>query len=172
MLGAILTSSDILGKGQRYTFTFQLTGPTVFGVPVYTMPSADSFIPDFREALYNIGDLISITRSLFSDYYVITVVPNENYSLSVFLDVFDSIWKQIGYTGETWSYNLIRAEGGAVSTSPGGLPGVTEQVGEVVSGAVGDVLKPVIPYALLLLGGYLLIVMLPTIVRSHHARSR
>lgn len=156
MFGVLLTS-NYLSIGQQYTFTFE-SGEWFF------FDTTGSIQSDLNERLANIGQVISVTRGLFSDRYVITVIPTDEVTLDTWLMAFDSSWKDMGYD----NIIFITAEGGTISTQPGGLSQVIPQVGDIVAGG----LKPMLPYALTFLGIYLAITMLPAILsRRQHVRS-
>jgi len=157
MFGALLTS-NILGTGQIYTFAFE-SGEWFFFDTTGTIQSG------LRERMANYGEVISVTRGLFSDRYIVTVIPTVETTLNNWLSAFDTSWRDIGYD----NIIFISAEGGTVSTQPGGIAEVVPQVGEVAVSAF----KPIIPYALGFLAIYLVITLLPTITaRRRYARSR
>ncbi len=156
MFGVLLTS-NYLSIGQQYTFTWE-SGEWFF------FDTTGSIQAGLNERLANIGQVISVIRGLFSDRYVITVIPTDKVTLDTWLMAFDSSWKDMGYDNVIF----ITAEGGTVSTQPGGISEVIPQIGEVAASA----LKPILPYALVFLGLYLAITLLPTLSRRHYARSK
>jgi len=156
MFGALLTS-NYLSIGQQYVFTFE-SGEWFF------FDTTGSIQADLNERLANIGQVISVMRGLFSDRYVITVIPTDEVTLDTWLMTFDASWKDMGYD----NIIFITAEGGTISTQPGGISQVIPQIGDVAA----STLRPLLPYALAFLGIYLVITMLPTILsRRQHARS-
>jgi len=156
MFGALLTS-NILSIGQTYSFTFESGGWFFWDV-------TGTIQAGLRERMANYGEIISVTRGLFSDRYVVTVIPTVETTVDNWLSAFDSSWKDMGYDNVIF----ITAEGGTVSTQPGGISEVVPQVGEVALSA----LKPILPYALVFLGLYLAITMIPVLTRRRHVGSR
>jgi len=156
MFGVLLTS-NILSIGQQYTFTFE-SGEWFF------LDTTGVIQADLNERMANYGEVISVTRGLFSDRYIVIVIPTVETTLDNWLSAFDSSWRDMRYD----NIIFISAEGGTVSTQPGGIAEVIPQVGEVAV----SMLKPILPYALLFLGVYLAITMIPVLTRRHYARSK
>jgi len=156
MFGVLLTS-NYLSIGQQYTFTWE-SGEWFF------LDTTGVIQADLNERMANYGEVISVTRGLFSDRYIVTIVPMVETTLDNWLLAFDNSWQDMGYD----NIIFISAEGGTVSTQPGGVAEVIPQVGEVAVSA----LKPILPYALAFLGIYLAITLLPTLSRRRYARSR
>lgn len=156
MFGALLTS-NILRIGQPATFTFE-SGEWFFWDVTGTIQAG------LNERMANYGEVISVTRGLFSDRYIIVVIPTVETTLDNWLSAFDSSWRDMGYD----NIIFISAEGGTVSTQPGGIAEVVPQIGEVAV----STLKPILPYALAFLGIYLAITFLPTLSRRQYVRSR
>jgi len=155
MFGALLTS-NYLSIGQQYTFTWE-SGEWFF------WDSTGEIQVALNERLANIGQVISVTRGLFSDRYIVTVIPTDEVTLNTWLMAFDASWKDMGYD----SIIFITAEGGAISTQPGGISQVIPQVGDIAA----STLKPFLPYALVFLGIYLAITLMPALSRRRHVRS-
>lgn len=157
MFGSILNLNDILGVNQQYVFTFTL------GVSFFP-PSSDSVKEELSVDLSNIGTVISVNRPLFSDHYEIVVVPSVDVPLSEWLSAFDVIFKWMDYP----DYVFISAEGGAVSSAPGGIEEILIGAGEVVGGTTASTAKalltPFMPY--ILIGGaiYVGILILPSLL--------
>ncbi len=156
MFGVLLTS-NVLRIGQPATFTFE-SGEWFF------FDTTGDIQAGLNERISNYGEIISVTRGLFSDRYIVTVVPVIETTVGNWLSAFDVSWRDMGYD----NIIFISVEGGAVSTQPGGISQVIPQVGEVAVSA----LKPILPYALLFVGAYLAITMLPVLSRRRYARSR
>ena len=155
--GAILLTSDILGAGQTYTFTFQ-SGEWLF------LGSTVDIQNSLSERMANYGQIVSVSRGLFSDRYIVTVIPTSNVSLADWISAFDVSWRDMGYDHITF----ITAEGGAVSTQAGGVVELAQQAGQQIltpiTGAVATGLKPLLPYLLIGGGIYLLIILSPTLL--------
>ena len=157
----ILLSSNILSIGQTYSFTFE-SGEWFF------FDNTGEIQAGLNERMANLGEIVSVTRSLFSDRYIVIVVPTNETTLGDWLSAFDVSWRDIGYD----NIIFITAEGGILSTQPGGIAQVIPQVGEVAASTLASTLKPLLPYALAFLGLYLAITMLPILTtRRRHARS-
>lgn len=148
--GRILLSSDILTAGNQFVFTFE-SGEWFF------LGSTSTIRSGLAERMANFGEVVSVTRGLFSDRYIVTVVSTINAALSDWLSVFDVSWRDMGYDNITF----VAAEGGAVSSQPGGLIEMVPQIGEIGVSA----LKPIFPYILGFLAVYLAITLLPTLTR-------
>ena len=156
MFGALLTS-NILRAGQPATFTFESGEWFFFDV-------TGAIQAGLNERMSNYGEVIKVTRSLFSDRYIVTVIPMTETTVGNWLSAFDASWRDMGYD----NIIFISAEGGMVSAQPGGITEVIPQIGEVAVSA----LKPIVPYALGFLAIYLAITLLPTLSRRRYARSR
>ena len=158
MFGKILLLSDILTAGNQFTFSFE-SGEWFF------LGSTSTIRSGLAERMANFGEVISVVRGLFSDRYIVTVVPTVNATLNDWLSVFDVSWRDMGYDNITF----VAAEGGVVSTQPGGLIEIMPQIGEIGVSA----LKPIVPYALGFLAIYLAIQMLPMLTaRRKSVRTR
>jgi hypothetical protein len=155
--GAVLLTSNILGAGQSYVFTFE-SGELLF------LGSTSTIKDGLAERMANYGEVISVSRGLFSDRYIVTVVPTGSVSLSDWLSAFDVSWRDLGYNNITF----VQAEGGLVSTQAGGVLEITQKAGEEIlaplGGAVASGLKPFLPYILAVAGVYFLIVLSPRLM--------
>ncbi len=149
MFGAILTSSNILSVGQPYTFSFSHGRVFEYNSSEWVQGQLSSLMSD-------LGEVQSVSRPLFSDHYIITVIPTMQESLDTWKGLFAYAWNYMGYN----SAIFIRAEGGVESTQPGGFEQVMPQVGQVVTSALG----PIVPYAIGFLVIYLAITVLPTMM--------
>ena len=155
-LGGILSMASIPSVGSPVTFTFQKGGWVSFD-----FSSDTEILQGLRERISNYGDVIKVSRPLFSNRYVITILPSTSVSISEWLNAFDTIWKDMGYDNITF----LQAEGGSVSTEPGGvsqigqsiLPDVGGAVGSTVSSIIYPIIGPLLPYVLILGGVYLLL---------------
>jgi len=151
MFGLTLLTSDILQVGNQYTFTFE-SGEWFF------FDTTGEIQAGLNERMANIGQVTSVVRGLFSDRYVVTVIPTDFVTLNTWLMAFDASWKDMGYD----NIIFIASEGGTVSTHPGGIAQVVPQIGEVAA----STLKPLIPYAIVFMGIYLAITLLPTLTAT------
>jgi len=153
--GAILSMGSVPAVGQPVTFTFQKGGFFSFD-----FTSDTTILQGLRERISNYGDVIGVSRPLFSNRWIVTVVPSSSVPVSQWWDAFDVSWGDMGYD----DIILFQVEGGAVSTQPGGVSQVMQEVIPDVGGAVGTtisnivtpILKPLLPYALILGGIYIL----------------
>jgi len=157
MFGSILNFNDILGADRQYVFTFTL------GV-IFFQPSSDLIKQELSAGISNIGTVMSVKRPLFSDHYEIVVIPSVSLPLSDWLSVFDSIFKWIDYP----DYIFISAEGGAVSSAPGGIEEIFTSAGEIVGSTTASTAKALLtPFmSYILIGGaiYIGILMLPSLL--------
>ncbi len=155
MFGSVLTSSNVLATGQQSTFTFE-SGAWFFWDNLAEIQSL------LNERIANIGQVVSIKRSLLSDRYVVTVIPTAEVNLSTWISVFDSSWRDMGYN----SIMFISAEGGAVSSQPGGIVSILPEISGTVGSTVSEIIKPLFPYILVGIVIYAGIQMLPQIIHS------
>lgn len=156
--GRILLSSEILTAGNQYVFTFE-SGEWLF------LGSTATIRFDLAERMANFGEVISVTRGLFSDRYIVTIVPTVNVTLNDWISAFDVSWRDMGYD----NIIFVASEGGVISSQPGGISEIVPQVGEIAVSAI----KPLFPYALAFLGIYLAITLLPTLTaRRANVRTR
>ena len=153
MFGIILTSDNILSTGQPYTFTYS------YGSRLFEYRSQEWVQGQLSSLLSDLGSVYSVERPLFSDHYIITVIPIMDESLEAWTSLIDWAFVQMGYG----SAIFIRAEGGVASTQPGGLSQIIPQIGDITA----STLKPLLPYALILLA----IMVLPSLTRGYYAGS-
>ncbi len=154
-LGEILTMGSAPAVWQPVTFTFQKGGFFSFD-----FTSDITILQGLRDRISNYGDVISVSRPLFSNRWVVTVIPSTSVPVSQWWDAFDVSWRDMGYS----DINFLQAEGGSVSTQPGGVsqvvqevvPDVAGSIGTAVSNIISPIVKPLLPYALILGGIYLL----------------
>jgi hypothetical protein len=149
--GDVLSGAQVLEVGQPYTFTFSF--------PWYSQyPSSSEAMSFLGSTLSGAANVISASRGLFSGNFVVTIVPTAA-SLTVddLVSAFSDAWKSAPWY--IASPTFVQAEGGAISTQPGGvsqlLPEVTGEVGQVVGQSITAAIKPLLPYILLGVGGYL-----------------
>lgn len=150
MFGSILTSNSILSSGQPYTFTYSHGRYFEYNSQEWVQGQLSSLLSD-------LGSVYSVERPLFSDHYIITVIPSMDESLEAWTSLIDWAFVQMGYNSAVF----IRAEGGVSSSQPGGFTQTLPQVGEIATSA----LKPLLPYALAALGIYLAVNLLPHLSR-------
>jgi len=146
-LGAILTSGAILKSGSQYTFTWSHGRFFEYNTEAWVKENLN-----YR--LQNFGEVVSTNRPLFSDHWVIVIVPTMDVSVSDWVSAFDASWKDMGYGGAS----LVQVEGGAVSTAPGGVQQIIPEVGTIVGKTAFEILKPLLPYVLIAGVGYLLLI--------------
>jgi hypothetical protein len=157
MFGSILNLNNTLNADNQYVFTFTL-GTWLFP------PSEDSVKQQVQIDISNIAWVSKVNRPLFSDRYEIVIIPSDNLTLEQWLNVFDSVFKDMGYP----DYTFVSAEGGSESSSPGGIEEILSDVGGVVGDTTAStakaILTPLIPY--IVIGGiiYLGILTLPTLL--------
>jgi len=162
-LGAVLLPSNILGAGNQYVFTFE-SGEWFFFGSVATIKQ------ELAERMANFGDITGVSRGLFSDRYVVNAVPSVNVTLSDWLSAFDVSWRDMGYD----NIIFVSAEGGFVSTQPGGISEIVGDVlpslGSSVGSTVGEIIKPIFPYLLIGIALYAGINMFPKLLKSGVSR--
>lgn len=151
-LGDILPLNQDLRIGRQYTFTF------VF--PWYSQyPSSTDAIVIFSEYFSGIAKITGASRGIFSSNFVVSITPIVTLTLEEWTQAFDEAWKRFPWYVATPVF--VQAEGGGVSTEPGGLTQITQQVTPAVGGAVGKtalaVLEPFLPYVFIFGGAYLLL---------------
>ena len=148
MFSKVITYDYVLKPGNRYVFTFS-SGRW------FEYQSEDWVLQNLRERMANYGYIVSVRRPLFSDRYTVVVIPTTQVRLADWLESFDVSWRDMGYN----SYSFILAEEGAISTQPGGieqtLPSFTSTVGETVSKTAMSMIKPFLPYILILSAVYI-----------------
>jgi hypothetical protein len=156
-LGAILSSSDYLGIGQNYTFTFEKQG---FFSSVFVFDSDTDIQRGLQERMANYGSIVSLRRPLFSDRWIVVVTPSVLVTLENWISSFETSFADMGY-----SIGFIQAEGGVVSTRPGGTLEVITEAGEDILTPLGQTaasaIKPLFPYILGAIGIYAVIMVLP-----------
>lgn len=142
----ILTYNSILEPGNQYVFTFSIGR-------LFEYRSDDWVLYNLRERMSNYGYIVSVSRPLFSNRYIVIVNPTERVSLNEWLEAFDVSWRDMGYG----NYSFIQAETGAVSTQPGGvsqiIPSITATVGE----SAKSLISPIFPYLAIFGGIFILL---------------
>jgi hypothetical protein len=141
---AQLTGSDQIKKGEKYSFTFDSGEFFVFS-------SEKSILDGLKKYLAPYADVLSVSRPLMSNRYIVVIVPKLSGSLPVWEGIFKDAWHSINFDEVT----LLQAEGGTKSTQPGGLPQVGIEIGGAVGEAAKGVVTPLAPYLLIGLVGYL-----------------
>jgi hypothetical protein len=162
--GDVLLPSNVLVAGNQYVFTFESGEWFFFG-------SISTIRDGLNERLANFGTITGVSRGFFSDRYVVNVVPSVNVTLSDWLSAFDVSWRDMGYD----SITFVSAEGGLVSTQPGGVSEVVGNVlpslGSAVGSTASEILKPIYPYILIGVIAYAGITMLPKLMSKGRVRS-
>ncbi len=154
----ILKSDDILTAGEPYTFTY-----TGLSFLFLFQPSEQSVMDQLRPLMANFGDITGVSRGLFSSEWAITVIPKGDYALSDWLGETDPpggfrySFDTMGQTGASF----VQAEGGTVSTKPGGVSqAISDTAGAVASTAgntIAAAVKPLAPYLIIGAGALLAI---------------
>jgi len=161
MFGRTLLTSDVLQVGNQYVFTFE-SGEWFF------FDSTGDIQVGLNERMANIGAISSVIRGLFSDRYIVTVIPTDEVSLNTWLMAFDASWKDMGYDHITF----ITSEGGTVSTQPGGIVELIPNIGGTAGRTVTEIIKPLFPYILIGIVVYAGIKMLPEIIQGRRSYRR
>lgn len=149
--GAVVLSSSVLRPRNEYVFTFEHGR-------IFEYRSDSWVLENLRDRMANYGDVISVNRPLFSSRYLVTVIPTLERSLAEWVSAFDSSWKDMGYGNAVF----VMAEEGRVASEPGGVAQIIPEIPKLT----GELVKPVLPYALLLGVGYIMIKALPKIITS------
>jgi hypothetical protein len=138
-LGDILKPTDILITGEKYTFTFSHGR-------IFEYRTADWVKERLTYFMQNWGDIILADRPLFSNRYIVVVVPKVQASLSQWLSAFDYSWKNMGYGSAT----LVLAEGGIGSSQPGGATQLIKGAAETAGETAAAVVKPLTPVLIII----------------------
>ncbi len=152
--GSVLSLDNTLSPGTPATFTFQESGWFFF------FERASSILQGLRDRMGNYGDIISVSRPLFSDRWVIVITPTTQATLSDWLSAFDTSWKDMGYT-----VTFIQAEGGIISTQPGGVTQILPSIGTTIGETAQSIIKPIFTYVLIGIIVYAGIKTLPQIMK-------
>lgn len=144
--GLYLLSSDKLSPGNQYVFTFE-SGKWI------EISSSSDVQDRLRYFMQNYGDVLRVDRALFSGRYTVVVAPKIEATLPQWLTAFTYAWINMGYGDAKY----ISAEGGTISSQPGGLPQLFTGAGEVFF----QTLKPFVPY---LVGALALVILLPPLI--------
>ena len=149
--GRILLSSEILSSGSSYVFTFS-SGEWFF------LHSPETIKVDLAERMVNLGQITSVTRNLFSDRYVVTVISVSNETLDSWLSAFDVSWRDMGW--DTIVFDM--AEEGTISSQPGGVGELIPEISGTVGQTITEIIKPLFPYILI---GIVVYTMLPRLIQ-------
>jgi len=133
--GAIVLSSNSLRPRNEFVFTFEHGR-------VFEYNSDSWVLKNIRERMGNYGDVVSVVRPLFSSRYLITVIPTLERNLAEWVSAFDSSWKDMNYGNAVF----VMAEEGRVASEPGGVSQIIPEIPKLT----GDLIKPLLPYALIL----------------------
>ncbi len=163
--GAILSPSTILTPANEYVFTYSHGR-------FFEYNSDDWVRTNLRERMANYGNVVTADRALFSDRYVIRVIPFVAVTLNDWVAAFDASWQDMGYDNAT----LVMAETGAVSSQTGGvtelIPDIGSTVGSTVGTALSGAIKPLFSYILIGIIAYAGIMMLPQMIEAKGRRRR
>ncbi|HDK42443.1 MAG TPA: hypothetical protein ENG87_03630 [Candidatus Pacearchaeota archaeon] len=131
-LSEIITKSQNVVKGKYYTLTFSHGR-------FYEWHSSDWVLENMRKYLKDVVSIIKLSRPLFSNRYVISVIPKTKMSLQHLLDNFDYAWKKMGYSDVIF----ITAETDIGSSQPGGAIELLKETGEIVGTTASEILSPI-----------------------------
>lgn len=129
---------------EEYTFTFDSGN-------FFNLTSETAILTGLKKYLAPYGEILSVSRPLLSNRYIVVIIPKLAGSLPVWEGIMADAWKSTGFD----SITMIQAEGGSRSTQPGGLPQIGQQAGEAVGMTVKGIVSPLVPYLLIGLAGYL-----------------
>lgn len=136
--GSVLSLNDTLAIGTPATFTFEESGW------FFLFETESSILQGLQERMGNYGYVSSVSRPLFSDRWVVTINPVAQVTLSDWLSAFDASWRDMGYT-----VTFIQAEGGSVSTQPGGVSQLLPSLGTTIGETAQQIIKPLFTYILI-----------------------
>ncbi len=157
--GAILSPSDTVPVGKESVFTY------AHG-KIFEFNSDDWVRANLRDRMSNYGNVVTADRALFSDRYVIKVIPSVAVTLDDWINAFDASWVDMGYNNAI----LVMAETGSVSSQAGGVSEIIPDIGSTVGTTIGTTLtntiKPLFPYLIIGIVAYAGILSLPQIIRS------
>lgn len=156
--GSALSLNDTLSIGTPATFTFEESGW------FFVFETESSILQGLRERMGNYGYISSVSRPLFSDRWVITVSPIAQATLSDWMSAFDVSWRDMGY-----DVSFIQAEGGSVSTQPGGVTQILPSAGQVIGETAQQLVKPIFKYILIGVAVYAGIKILPQVMTKRRA---
>ncbi len=160
--GSILSMNDTLSSGTSATFTFETTG--FFG-SFFAFVSETSILEGLRERMANYGNILSVTRYFLSDRFVVTVIPDTQVTLLDWLSAFDVSWRDMGWD----NIAFIQAEGGTVSTQPGGVAQILPSIGSVIGTTAQGIIKPIFTYVLIGIIVYVGVKTLPQMAKRRKA---
>ena len=165
-LGDVLPRGQSLEIGQQYTFTFSFPWFSQY-------PSSADAISFLGGSLAGAANVVNASRGLFSQNFVVTIVPTVSLTVDEFIAAFSDAWKNAPWYVS--SPTFVQAEGGSTSTQPGGvaqlLPEITGDISSTVGSTITATIKPLLPYLLLGIGGYLFLTIgLPKIMASTAAK--
>lgn len=144
MFHGILTSKNTLVPGQTYTFTYD--AGLVVGVLIGT---TDYILTHLRPIMQDFCDIIKVDHAFLSKKFTVTIVPKIQMDLDEWQNFFRYAWDTIGYTSTVF----ITAEGGLVSTQPGGIKGgvtdVTKGITDVTGQTISSTLSSLSPILLI-----------------------
>jgi len=144
--GKVLFPSDVLLKNNEYIFTFE---PKLFlGLFAFGINESQIRI-NLNERLANYGTVISVSRPFFSSNLLVRIIPSVNVSLQDWLNAIGVSLEDMGME-ET---SFIMAEGGTVSSQPGGvqelMPSIGTSIGSTIGAALSSAIQPLFPYLLI-----------------------
>ena len=145
MLSEKLSIGNQILANQEYTFTFDIK-------QIFFFTSESTIKQKLQDALRYTADVLSVNRPLFSGYFVVTIVPKSQNTLSYWINNFTNIWKGLGY-----EVDFVQAEGGTVTTSPGGVQQIAPGIAKVAGATTYEAIKPLLPWLLAAGAGYVII---------------
>jgi hypothetical protein len=145
---------DTLNANDQYVFTYASGN--------FWKDSASWVQQQLTYFLQNFGDVVNVDRGFISGHYAIVVAPNTEYTRADWETGFKYAFQS---QFMDWpSASLVLCEAGTVSSQPGGIKqeivsdvkGIAGTLGDMASGGLGALLKPLAPYFIAVAAGWLL----------------
>jgi hypothetical protein len=143
---AELPYESTLPKGQAVTYTYDSN-------TILQLTSVSALENTIKDTLSKYGS-IKVSRPFGSSHFIVTIVPNTNYSQKLFRNGIESSLDKNGIK----DFRFLESEGGTVSSVPGGLVAATGDVLSSTTSGVSSILwrgvKPLLPWVIVGVLGY------------------
>jgi hypothetical protein len=150
---APMSPTDTMSPGSTYAFSYDMSLlSNLSNILVSDSDVQANVIADL--ANYQMGNVVSMSRGLFSSTYVFVVNPTAPSTVQDWMNAFAQVFSDLGYTA-----NFIQVVPGSVSTQPGGVQGALTQattsviaplstaVGTSAANILGPTMSQLLPWA-------------------------
>ncbi len=139
-------SNDILEPGRTYTFSFD-------NGRIFEWRSDTWVLNQLRSDLAGIAEIVSVKRPLFSDRYLVALIPILTFKVYEWDKVFQNTWFRLGYEHTT----MISVYGGRSTPDTGGISeGLVGPLSDGLADTISTIAKPLTPILMAVAAGLII----------------